>query len=66
MTKHINKVAIIDRAIEEAKRFIFKADLCRYRWVKDPHLYSTKESGAMKRASLDLSRMLTELRKPRY
>jgi|TARA_R110000772_G_scaffold228944_1_gene339727 hypothetical protein len=55
----------LDEAINEARRFIDKAEkaklgLCTndYAWV------GTKETGAAKRASMDLTRSLVSVRKP--
>lgn len=52
-------------AEQEAKRFLERAKAFRKRGTEDPHMkYGTKESGALHRASLDLTRALAELRRP--
>ena len=48
----------IKEAVREAKRFIEKAKTVRADWRP------SKEAGALKRASMDLTRALAELRKP--
>jgi hypothetical protein len=55
----------IEAVIFEAERFLDKADACKKRLEDDSWaIYGSKESGAMKRASMDLTRALAELRKP--
>jgi hypothetical protein len=55
----------LDIAVDEAKRFIRKAGLVKvtlhgeYKSLEGP-----KETGAVRRASLDLTRALAEMRKP--
>lgn len=61
--------AKVAMAVAEAERFLLRADAVRrskekqygteYHYVDCP-----KETGAMKRASMDLTRALAELRKP--
>jgi hypothetical protein len=56
----------IDEAVAEAKRFIAKAEALKAR-RKAGDLYvfqGCRESGAVRRASLDLTRALADLRKP--
>lgn len=56
----------ITAAIAEAERFIAKATALRLRRFKGD-LYdfqACKESGALRRASLDLTRTLADLRRP--
>lgn len=56
----------IDAAVAEAKRFIAKADALKAR-RKKADLYDfqpCKESGAVRRASIDLTRALADLRRP--
>lgn len=56
----------INIAVAEAERFIAKAKALRARRAKGD-LYSfqgCRESGALRRASLDLTRALADLRKP--
>jgi len=60
------KVAL---AIAEAERFLIRADAVRRSkasqfGTETHYMYCPKESGAMKRASMDLTRALAELRKP--
>lgn len=53
-------------AIDEAKRFIIKAELA-YNKIQENSLTTitgSKETGAAKRASMDLTRVLADLRKP--
>ena len=56
----------VKEAIEEAKRFLTaawtwqKAERCK----KEAYHTVPKEAGACRRASMDLSRALSELRKP--
>ena len=51
-------------AIAEADRFIKKAELARERLIDDQYAWSgTKETGAAKRASMDLTRVLVTVRK---
>lgn len=55
----------IDAAVAEAERFIVRAKALKARRKKDEWLsewQGCKESGALRRASLDLSRALTNLR----
>lgn len=59
------KTESIDKAIAEAKRFIEKAsELKKVAVGKTGYLYP-KESGAVKRASMDLTRTLADLRQGR-
>jgi hypothetical protein len=69
------KTEKVKEAINEAKRFIKKAELLiesrkeqrSYEYGGVKHFYdapSGKESGATRRASLDLTRALAEMRKP--
>ena len=59
------RIATIKQAIIEAKRFISRAENWKDRLKKDYYAqYSCKEGGACKRASMDLTRALAELRKP--
>lgn len=55
----------IDKALAECNRFIEAAIKAKQRInCKQPDfIYPSKENGTMKRASLDLTRALTELRK---
>ena len=54
----------LDDAIKEAERFIKKAELAKERLIDDKFAWSgTKETGAVKRASMDLTRELVNIRK---
>jgi len=58
---------LINQTIDEAKRFIWKAEQALKRLEDDGKqryfITGTKESGALRRASLDLTRSLSRLRK---
>jgi len=59
-----DKIEKIDFAISEAQRFILRAKQWRQRLNADSYAkYGSKEGGAAKRSSLDLTRALSELRK---
>lgn len=60
-----DKIKKIELAISEAYRFIGKAVDWKRRLSSDEsaYVFSSKEGGAAKRASLDLTRSLAELRK---
>jgi len=53
-------------AVEECRRFIYKAEDAKKRLKEDKYagISGSKETAAAKRASLDLTRALAELRKP--
>ena len=54
----------MDIALFEAKRFITKVTSWKER-LRSDNIYScSKEGGAAKRSSLDLTRALAEIRKP--
>lgn len=59
----------LQEAIAEAERFIAKAKAAEVRGVSrsiagdEPAMWACKENGAVRRASLDLTRALAELRK---
>jgi hypothetical protein len=54
----------LQRAIVEAKRFIIKADEAMERLRADRHICcGSKQTAAAKRASMDLTRALTEVRR---
>jgi hypothetical protein len=58
------KISDIHEAIAEARRFIFRANAWKTRLMKDTNQIAfSKEGSAAKRASMDLSRALTEIRK---
>lgn len=55
----------IQQAKEEALRFLHRiADVEKIYSEEYEHVGSSKETGALRRASMDLSRSLSELRKP--
>ena len=57
------RIKKINTSIGDAKRFM---STCR-NWKEillGGHIYNSKEGGAAKRASLDLTRSLADLRKP--
>ena len=56
----------VDKAIQEANRFIVVAQAAQFRLLNDNMAYITgsKETAAAKRSSLDLTRALAEMRKP--
>lgn len=59
-----DKIEKIDESIFEAKRFILNVSKWKKRLNSSEYMYaSTKEGGAAKRSSLDLTRVLAELRK---
>jgi hypothetical protein len=54
----------LQKAINEAKRFLQMAKLFQERAKTDKYaFFGTKEGGAVRRASLDLTRSLAEMRK---
>jgi hypothetical protein len=60
-----DKMEKIDNAMVEAIRFINTAEEWKIALKNVPGaIYGSKEGGACKRASLDLTRSLAELRKP--
>ena len=65
--KETSEQVFIKQTIEEARRFIEKARDCYRRLGQEEKLeypaYQLRERAAMKRASMDLSRMLATLRK---
>lgn len=66
------KETTLDEAITEAKRFIAVAELLQTaqneaagtRYKRTGRWSTTAESGAVKRASMDLTRKLAEVRRP--
>lgn len=54
------------RAVEEAKRFLDRANMCLDCLPPDRYdIWASKESGACRRASMDLTRALADLRRSR-
>jgi len=61
----MNKLALIT-AMKEAKRFLSKGQAYLEREKDDKYAqYGCRESGAAKRASMDLTMALVDVRKPR-
>ena len=57
--------AVLHKAIDEAKRFLTKAEETYNKMILDSSAqYGCKETAAVKRSSMDLTRALAELRKP--
>jgi hypothetical protein len=56
----------LQAAMDEATRFLVKASELKRRWEEDQwsQMNGCRESGAARRASLDLTRALAELRRP--
>lgn len=55
----------ITKAIEEAKRFIYAAKDVQDELASSGHyIVGTKKSGTLRRASLDLTRALADMRRP--
>jgi hypothetical protein len=57
----------ITQAVREAKRFLDRHKAFAESLQQTPHGYAvfgSKESGALRRASMDLTRALAEMRKP--
>lgn len=52
----------LDRAIAEAYRFLNAAEAAKKRLKEGEGIYQSKETGAVRRASMDLSRILAHLR----
>jgi len=54
----------VDKAIEEANRFITIAGKARERLSKDRYAqFGCRETGAVRRASMDLSQALVDIRR---
>ena len=65
MIRQENKIKAVLNAIKEAKRFESRARA----WLtvlRSDYSWQSKEGGACKRASMDLTRALAELRKARW
>jgi len=57
----------LDASIEEAKRFLKRAHTLKKKAGEDRYtFFGCKETGAVKRSSMDLSRSLADLRRSRY
>lgn len=57
----------LDAAVDAANRFLERAQDLRVRMIDDnidPATFPTKEGGAVRRASMDLTRALADLRRP--
>lgn len=57
--------AKLKEAVAEARRFIRKAEELAAAQAMEPTYATPKESGACRRASLDLTRALADFRRPR-
>jgi hypothetical protein len=55
----------IEEAEKQARIFLLAVKLWRFRVQKDPGLASSKEHGSLKRKSLDLTRVLADMRRSR-
>ena len=65
MNKEDPRITKINNAIYEATRFISRAKVAHRRLCAGGYTtYASKETASCKRASMDLTRALTELRKP--
>ncbi len=54
----------LNTAINEAKRFIAKAMTAKRRFEKDKHAsFGNKDTGAVRRASMDLTNVLVDIRR---
>ena len=54
----------LDKVMVEVKRFVERAKVVKKTAARDPNMfYGCRETGDLKRASMDLSRALIELRK---
>jgi hypothetical protein len=53
----------LDVAIFEAMRFLQKANELRNHGAPSGYFYGSKESGSVKRSSMDLTRALADLRR---
>ncbi len=53
----------VKEAIQEARKFIDKANLALQRIGNSEYFYCSKETAACRRSSMDLTRSLAELRK---
>lgn len=62
----------LDKCIQEAERFYIKALECRDKLksencgLNEPSISGSKQTGAVRRASLDLSRALSDLRNSKW
>ena len=62
------EMKMLDAAMFEAERFLEKAKRCKHSPTKTERGYAywdTKETGATKRSSMDLTRALADLRRGR-
>ena len=62
----------LDECIKECERFIYKAKEAKVRLIEEncrpnsPSIGGSKQTGAVRRASLDLSRALSDLRNSKW
>lgn len=65
MTKgNLNKIEIYQEAISEANRFVEKAIIAVEVMQNEDYYPGGQATAAAKRASMDLTRLLAEMRKP--
>lgn len=60
------KIEDLNDAISEAERFLKRAKVAKAKYVSDKmtsYFYTCKEAAATKRASMDLTRALTKIRR---
>lgn len=60
------KIEDLNDAILEAERFLKRAKIAKTKYASDKmttYFYTCKEAAAVKRASMDLSRALTQIRR---
>lgn len=58
------RAAALDEAIAEARRFLERASAVKTRLRFEPEQPHPKETGALRRSSMDLTRALANLRRP--
>jgi hypothetical protein len=62
----------LDECIKECERFCYKARECKVRLLEEecntnsPSVTGSRQTGAVRRASLDLSRALSDLRNSKW
>lgn len=58
-------IRALEQAVAEARRFIDRAENCKFANYSPSEIEGGSTAAAMKRASLDLTRALAELRRSR-
>lgn len=58
------RTSALDDAIAEARRFLERASALKVRLRNDADGIHPKETGALRRSSMDLTRALADLRRP--